>query len=105
MTLATRETADGELARLRAELASVREELNQTRRTLEDAQRLAHLGSWEWDLVTNVVTRSEQYQRMLGMGLEGPGTDGARPGWPDVAPVLAGLGLIALRRRRPRNVR
>jgi diguanylate cyclase (GGDEF)-like protein/PAS domain S-box-containing protein len=66
VTLAPHNTADGELARLRAALASVREELNQTRRTLEDAQRLAHLGSWEWDLQMGAVYWSAELFRLHG---------------------------------------
>ena len=35
---------------------------------LREAQEVAHIGSWERDLVTNVVTRSAEYRRILGMG-------------------------------------
>ena len=51
---------------MRAELASAREELSRTRRTLEDAQRLAHLGSWEWDLQIGAVYWSAELFRLHG---------------------------------------
>jgi diguanylate cyclase (GGDEF)-like protein/PAS domain S-box-containing protein len=35
-------------------------------RLLEEAQRLAHLGSWEWDLSTNDVVWSDELYRILG---------------------------------------
>lgn len=34
---------------------------------LEDAQRLTHLGYWEWDLPRNEVTFSDELYRMLGL--------------------------------------
>jgi PAS domain S-box-containing protein len=36
-------------------------------RQLRDAQRLAHLGSWEWDPTTDVATWSDEMYRILGM--------------------------------------
>jgi len=37
---------------------------------LSEAQEVAHLGSWEIDLATQAVTRSQQYKRMLGLPLD-----------------------------------
>lgn len=35
---------------------------------LSEAQKLAHIGSWEWDIPTNTVTWSEEFQRIYGLG-------------------------------------
>ncbi|HEX3801373.1 MAG TPA: EAL domain-containing protein [Solirubrobacteraceae bacterium] len=55
-----------EVDRLRAKLATVGAELAQVRRTLEDAQRLAHLGTWEWDLRDGSVYWSAEMFRLHG---------------------------------------
>jgi PAS domain S-box-containing protein len=34
---------------------------------LAEAQQLAHLGSWEWELATNQLTWSDEYYRILGL--------------------------------------
>ncbi|MGZ4971771.1 MAG: PAS domain S-box protein [Limisphaerales bacterium] len=41
--------------------------LKQRERQLSDAQRIAHLGSWEWDLRTNSVTWSDELFRIYGV--------------------------------------
>src|SRR6476661_3780970 len=41
-------------------------ELDLSRRLLDDAQQLARIGSWEWDLATNVVTWSDELYRIYG---------------------------------------
>jgi diguanylate cyclase (GGDEF)-like protein/PAS domain S-box-containing protein len=51
---------------LREEIALLRRELLQTRRALDDAQRLAHLGSWEWNLRNGGVSWSEEMHRLHG---------------------------------------
>ena len=50
---------DDRIAELEAELAL-------TRRLLDDAQQLARIGSWEWDLASNVVTWSAELYRIYG---------------------------------------
>ncbi|MFT3881988.1 MAG: PAS domain S-box protein [Gemmatales bacterium] len=37
---------------------------------MEDAQRLAQLGSWEWDIARNLVTWSDQLYRIFGLTRE-----------------------------------
>jgi diguanylate cyclase (GGDEF)-like protein/PAS domain S-box-containing protein len=44
---------------------------------LVDAQRLAHLGSWEWDLVSDEVVWSEEMHRLLGLSVEAVAKDGS----------------------------
>jgi PAS domain S-box-containing protein len=51
--LAERRTAGGELARTHAGLA--------------EAQQLAHIGSWEWDVPADQVTWSEELYRLWGV--------------------------------------
>jgi len=43
------------------------EELRWSQRNLMDAQRVAHLGSWEWNLNTGVTFWSEEFYRICGM--------------------------------------
>ncbi|BAI61930.1 putative histidine kinase [Methanocella paludicola SANAE] len=55
--------------RKRAEIA-----LRESEYELNKAQRIAHLGSWEWDLASNKVRGSDELYRMFGLtpGLETP---------------------------------
>jgi PAS domain S-box-containing protein len=48
--------------------------LRQSESQLREAQRVAHMGSWEWNLASNVVTRSAEFDRILEIG---PGSDGS----------------------------
>jgi PAS domain S-box-containing protein len=48
------------------------EELRHRERQLSDAQTIAHVGSWEWDMVTNVVTWSDELRRMYGLPADAP---------------------------------
>jgi PAS domain S-box-containing protein len=47
------------------------EALRESRRRLAEAQRLARVGSWEWDVATGKVTASDEQYRILGLE---PGT-------------------------------
>ncbi len=47
------------------------EALEASRARLARAQRVAHLGSWDWDLRTNEVERSDELLRLFGLA---PGT-------------------------------
>lgn len=49
-----------------ARLQELEAELELSRRLLADAQQLARIGSWEWDLATNVVTWSDELYRIYG---------------------------------------
>jgi len=42
-------------------------ELQESRVSLEEAERLAHVGSWVWDLEKNHVTYSDEYYRIFGL--------------------------------------
>src|SRR6266540_2812989 len=45
--------------------------LRESRRRLAEAQRLARVGSWEWEVATGKVTASDEQYRLLGLE---PGT-------------------------------
>jgi len=57
---------DLELMRLRAEVARLNTELGHARRTLDTSQRLAGVGSWEWDLRSGRVFWSDEMFRLYG---------------------------------------
>jgi PAS domain S-box-containing protein len=46
----------------------VRRQLERSRALLDQAQRLAHVGSWEIDLNAGTLTGSEEFQRIAGRG-------------------------------------
>jgi PAS domain S-box-containing protein len=48
------------------------DELRKSEVQLRQAQEIAHIGSWEWDLATNVVTRSAELCRIYGVTPEDP---------------------------------
>jgi PAS domain S-box-containing protein len=43
------------------------EHLRRSEASLAEAQRLAHLGSWEWDVQTNTLTWSDELYRIYGL--------------------------------------
>ena len=43
------------------------EKLLQSERQLAEAQRLAHVGSWDWDIRSNAVTWSDELYRIFGL--------------------------------------
>lgn len=62
---------------LRAALAMLRDEVGargRIQQLLTEAERLAHLGSWYWDIGSNAVTWSEELYCIFGLG---PGQFGA----------------------------
>src|SRR3954470_12125927 len=48
-------------------MALLEAELSLTKRLLADAQKLARIGSWEWDLGSDVVTWSDELWRIYGL--------------------------------------
>jgi PAS domain S-box-containing protein len=49
------------------ELAALREELARSRQQLVEAQQLAKIGSWEWNVVSGEVTWSDELFRIYGL--------------------------------------
>ena len=50
-------------------IAELEAELARSRRWLADAQQLARIGSWEWDLASDVVTWSDELWRIYGLDI------------------------------------
>ncbi|EEF58215.1 two-component system sensor histidine kinase NtrB [Pedosphaera parvula] len=65
-------TAD--LTRENTERRQAEDQLRRSQAQLAQAQQIAHMGSWEWDLVENKVTFSEETQRLYGRKPEESGS-------------------------------
>lgn len=50
-----------------ASLANAVEKLQKSRSILNDAQKVAHIGSWEWDILANKVAWSDELYRIYGL--------------------------------------
>jgi len=48
-------------------LSELSRELQESKARLEEAQRVAHVGHWEWDLETDVVVWSDETYRIFGL--------------------------------------
>jgi PAS domain S-box-containing protein len=59
---------------------SLSKDLEESRSWLEEAQRVAHLGYWVWDLETNRVIWSEETYRIFGLAPQGGSLDIAMVG-------------------------
>ena len=59
--------ADGKLQETQAEFLLMSRELQESKARLEEAQRVAHVGYWVWDLETNRLIVSDEYCRILGL--------------------------------------
>lgn len=49
----------------------VQEELERSRQLLEESQRSAHVGSWEWDALKDAITWSDELYRIFGLEPDG----------------------------------
>ena len=47
--------------------AHLEQEMAQRTASLMDAQRIAHLGNWEWDLINNTLNWSDEMYRIFGL--------------------------------------
>ncbi|MBE9504256.1 MAG: EAL domain-containing protein [Proteobacteria bacterium] len=56
---------------LEEKVAEKTEELRRQKEILEEAQRVARLGSWDWDMVNNRLTASDEFYHIIGMEPEG----------------------------------
>jgi signal transduction histidine kinase len=75
--------------------------LRASQRQLAEAQRIAHVGSWEWDLATDDLSFSEELCRIFGLppGSKVTMSPGVEPADPPRRPgaVQAGAGAAAHR--------
>src|SRR5580692_3625182 len=56
-----------ERRRAEEERKALSRDLQESNARLEEAQRVAHVGHWEWDLETNVVVWSDETYRIFGL--------------------------------------
>jgi PAS domain S-box-containing protein len=68
--ISARKREEAELAEYREELEELvnlrSRALKESEENLAKAQEIAHVGSWDWDLVSNAVTWSDELSRILG---------------------------------------
>jgi PAS domain S-box-containing protein len=55
------------MLRTRVARGAAEERLRRSERNLAEAQRIAHIGSWEWDLATDTAVRSAETYRIAGV--------------------------------------
>ncbi len=48
------------------DLIDIQNSLEKSKIMLDEAQRIAHLGNWEWDLITDEITWSDETYKILG---------------------------------------
>ena len=61
------EELEEQVRRRTASLADAVRELQRSRAVLDEGQRVAHLGSWEWDIFANRVSWSNELFRIYGL--------------------------------------
>ncbi len=64
------ELPDGRLQRTVRDITkrlAAEDALRRSERNLAEAQRVAHIGSWEWDLATGAALRSDELHRIYGV--------------------------------------
>lgn len=64
---ASLELANAELQREIRERTLAAERLTQSEQRLEEAQQIAHIGGWQWDLEADEVTWSDELYRIYGL--------------------------------------
>lgn len=61
------EELEDQVRRRTASLADAVRDLEHSRAVLDEGQRVAHLGSWEWDIFANKVSWSDELFRIYGL--------------------------------------
>jgi PAS domain S-box-containing protein len=65
--LRSRDELEEQVRKRTASLADAVEKLQKSRAVLNDAQAVAHIGSWEWDILANKVLWSDELYRIYGL--------------------------------------
>src|SRR5688500_5388347 len=65
--LRSRGELEDQVRKRTASLAEAVEKLQKSRSVLNDAQQVAHIGSWEWDVLANKVAWSDELYRIYGL--------------------------------------
>ncbi|HII93850.1 MAG TPA: PAS domain S-box protein [Methanosarcina sp.] len=66
--------AEAELKKRREQLENAYNSLKESERSLSEAQRMAHLGNWNWNIVTNELYWSDEIYRIFGRSPQEFGT-------------------------------
>jgi len=61
------ETLEEKVKERTAELEKAYNSLKESEKSLAEAQKMAHIGSWNWDLVTNELSASDEMCRIFGL--------------------------------------
>jgi hypothetical protein len=64
------ENLEEKIKKRTAELEKAYKALMENERRLSEAQKIAHIGSWEWDLVTDKLYWSDEMYRIYGLKLQ-----------------------------------
>ncbi len=49
------------------ERKSIKDDLLRSQERLKKAQEIAHLGSWDWDIVNNTLSWTDEVYRIFGL--------------------------------------
>lgn len=61
------EELEGQVRKRTASLGDAIRDVERSRSVLNEAQRVAHIGSWEWDILADRVTWSDELYRIYGL--------------------------------------
>jgi PAS domain-containing protein len=67
----TIELLERENDKLKSRIAALEAEARRYKRSLQEAERAAHLGNWDWDAVNDEITGSEEFYRLFDVAPEG----------------------------------
>ena len=88
-------------ADLQAEIAQralAQAALERAEKSLNEAERIAHVGSWEWDLATDAQYASDEFCRIFGLHPDDRGSpQGWRPGRPCIRRIHRRGGCLCRR--------
>ncbi|WP_440945069.1 PAS domain S-box protein [Methanosarcina sp. T3] len=62
-----RDSLEAKVKERTAELENAYNSLKESERSLAEAQKMAHLGNWNWDIVSDKIYCSDEFYRILGI--------------------------------------
>jgi PAS domain S-box-containing protein len=77
--------------------------LRKSEQQLADAQRLVHLGSWQWDLITETITGSDEFYRIFGHNFDSY-NDFLKRVHPDDRDLVREAVQVTLTQHQPHNI-
>jgi len=75
INITNRKLAEENVKKLNTELEQAVVELKESESKLKEAQKIASLGSWEWDIKKNIVTWTDELYRIFGVKPQEFGAD------------------------------